>query len=134
MLAPGGRLGLTVWGHVKTASGAWALTPFRWAAEEKVDNQAAMQMGRRGAGEELLAQHGFVDVKRVAVDFAWEFADPDGFARALASTGPAYESILNVGEPEFLSAAADLARERLRDGLPLRASLPVVGFLARTPT
>jgi SAM-dependent methyltransferase len=133
VLAPGGRLGLTVWGHIKVSPDAWALTPFRWAAEEKVDNQAAMQLGRPGAGEEVLAHHGFVDIERIEVPFAWEFADPDIFARALASTGPAYESISNIGEARFLATAADLARERLRDGLPLRASLPVVGYLARRP-
>lgn len=133
VLAPGGRLGLTVWGHIKPAPGAWALTPFRWAADEKVDNQAAMQMGRSGAGEDLLTQHGFVDVERLDVAFAWEFSDPDVFARALASTGPAYEAILNMGEAQFLSDAADLARERVRDGLPLRAALPVVGYLASKP-
>ena len=26
MLKPGGRLGLTVWGHIKASPGAWALT------------------------------------------------------------------------------------------------------------
>ena len=56
VLQPGGRLGLTVWGHLKVSPGAWALAPFRLAAEEKVENQAAMvSLGRPGAGEELLA-------------------------------------------------------------------------------
>jgi hypothetical protein len=48
-------------------------------------------------GEELLARCGFVDIERVCVPFAWEFADPETYARTLASTGPAYEAILNVG-------------------------------------
>ena len=82
--------------------GAWALAPFRLAAEEKVENQAAMvSLGRPGAGEELLESSGFVDVRRVDVPMAWEFPDPDVFARALASTGPAYEAIQNVGEEAF---------------------------------
>ena len=41
------------------------------------------------------------DVERLDVPFAWEFADPDLSARALAATGPAYEAIQNVGEAEF---------------------------------
>ena len=53
VLAPGGRVGLTVWGHIKVSPGAWALAPFRLAAEPKVANQAAMvALGtarRRGA-------------------------------------------------------------------------------------
>ena len=134
VLEPGGRLGLTVWGHLKMSPGAWALAPFRLAAQEKVDNQAAMvSLGRPGVGEELLESSGFVDVRRVNVPMAWEFPDPDVFARALASTGPAYEAIQNVGEEAFHRAAVELAREHLLEGLPLRAEIDVVGYLARKP-
>ena len=69
----------------------------------------------------------------MAVPFAWEFADPELYARALASSGPAYEAIQNVGEAEFQRAAVELAQEQLRDGLPLRAEIKVVGYLARKP-
>ena len=134
VLRPGGRAGLTVWGHLKTSPGAWALAPFRLAAADKVDNQAVMvSLGRPGAGEELLGFCGFVDVERVDVPFAWEFADPETYARAQASTGPGYEAIQNVGEAEFHRAAVELARGQLRDGLPLRAEINVVGYLARKP-
>jgi SAM-dependent methyltransferase len=134
VLRPGGRAGITVWGHLKVSSGAWALAPFRLAAAEKVDNQAAMvSLGRPGAGEQLLESCGFADVQRVDVPFAWEFADPEVYARALAATGPAYEAIQNVGEAEFHRAAVEQARGQLRDGLPLRAEIKVVGYLARKP-
>src|SRR6516165_1640898 len=60
VLAPGGRLGITVWGHIKVSSGAWAFAPFLLAAEPKVQNQANMvALGRPGAGEALLAEVGF---------------------------------------------------------------------------
>jgi len=134
VLAPGGRLGLTVWGHLKICPGAWALAPFRLATEAKVANQAAMvSLGRPGAGEELLGRCGFTGIERIDVPFAMEFADPDIYARALASTGPAYEALENVGEEAFLAAAAEQARQYQRDGLPLRASIAVVGYLARKP-
>jgi hypothetical protein len=79
----------------------------------------------------VLGRFGFVEVERVEVPFAWEFADPESYARALASTGPAYEAIQNVGEAEFLAAAVDEARGRVREGLPLRAEIAVTGYLAR---
>jgi SAM-dependent methyltransferase len=134
VLRPGGRVGLTVWGHLKVSPGVWAFAPFRLAATPKVDNQAAMvSLGRPGAGEQLLQSCGFIEAERLHVPFALEFADPQLYARALASTGPAYEAIQNVGESEFHRATTELAEERLRDGLPLRAELNVVGYLARKP-
>jgi SAM-dependent methyltransferase len=134
VLRPGGRVGITVWGHLKVSPGVWALAPFRLAAPPKVDNQAVMvSLGRPGVGEQLLESHGFTDIERVAVPFAWEFADPELYARALSATGPAYEAIQNVGEARFHHAAVEQAQARLRDGLPIRAELNVVGYLARKP-
>ena len=134
VLVPGGRVGLTVWGHIKASPGSWALAPFRLAAPAKVENQAAMvALGRPGSGEDLLARYGFVGIERVEVPFVWEFADPETFARALASTGPAYEAIQNVGEAAFLEAATKEALAHVRAGLPLRAEIAVVGYLARAP-
>ena len=134
VLRPGGRMGLTVWGHIKASTGAWALKPFTLATDEKVANQAAMvSLGRPGVGEELLARWGFDDVQRVEIPFAWEFADPETYARALAASGPAYEAIQSVGEEAFEQYAVELAREQVRNGLPLRAEIKVVGYLARKP-
>src|SRR5579871_4657568 len=135
VLAPGGRLGLTVWGHIKISPGAWAFAPFRLAAEPKVENQAAMvALGRPGAGEELLGRFGFCDIRRIDVPFVFEFPDPELYARALASSGPAYEAIQNVGDAAFTDAAIREAAAHVRAGLPLRAEVAVVGYLARTPS
>ncbi len=135
VLVPGGRVGITVWGHLKKSTGAWALAPLSMASAPKVANQAAMvSLGRPGVGEELLAGYGFEDIERIAIAFAWEFADPELFARAIASTGPAYEAIENVGEAAVTDFAVAQARERVRTGLPLRASIDVVGYLAVKPT
>ncbi len=134
VLVPGGRFGLTVWGHIKASPGAWALAPFALATTPKVENQAAMvALGRPGAGEVVLQDAGFTDVERVDVPFVFEFADPEAYARALASTGPAYEAIEAVGEAAFIETAVETARAYVRDGLPLRAPIAVVGYLARKP-
>src|SRR5258708_9833619 len=39
VLVPGGRVGVTVWGHIKASPGAWALAPPPLAATRKVQNQ-----------------------------------------------------------------------------------------------
>ena len=134
VLVPGGRLGFTVWGHIKVSPGAWAFAPFRLAAPAKVDNQAAMvALGRPGAGEQLLADYAFTGIERVDVTCALEFPDPEVYARALAATGPAYEAIQHVGEAAFHDAAVAEAAAQLRDGLPLRAEIAAVAYLARRP-
>jgi uncharacterized peroxidase-related enzyme len=134
VLVPGGRLGLTVWGHIKVSPGAWAFAPFTLAAEPKVQNQAAMvALGRPGAGEALLSEMGFTAVERIDVPFVLEFADPESYARALASTGPAFEAIQTVGEQSFLESAVQSAQQRMREGLPLRAPIALVGYLALKP-
>jgi SAM-dependent methyltransferase/alkylhydroperoxidase family enzyme len=135
VLKPGGRLGITVWGHIKASPGAWALSPFLLASEPKVENQAAMvALGRPGAGEALLLEKGFEDITRTDISCVWEFADPATYARALASTGPAFESMQSVGEEEFLRVAEESARQQLREGLPLRASIALVGYTAKKPS
>jgi SAM-dependent methyltransferase/alkylhydroperoxidase family enzyme len=135
VLKPEGRLGITVWGHIKASSGAWALAPFLLASQPQVENQAAMvSLGRPGAGEALLVDKGFVEITRDDIPCVWEFSDPAMYARALASTGPAYEAIQSVGEEEFLRVAEDGARQQLREGLPLRAAIAIVGYTARKPS
>jgi hypothetical protein len=51
----------------------------------------------------------------------------------LASTGPAYEAIQNVGEEAFRDTALEQARQQIREGVPLRAEINLVGYLASKP-
>lgn len=135
VLRPGGRIAVTTWGHVKVSPGLWALTPFTLAADEKVRAQAHMKsLGRPGVGEEILSEAGFAHVRRHSIPFVWEFPDPETFARALASTGPAYEAIQAVGAEEFHRYCLEAAAQRVREGLPLRAEIDCVGFTARVPS
>ena len=89
-------------------------------------------LGRPGAGEELLSAAGFVDVARLDVRSPGSSPTRRIYARALASTGPAYEAIqTSASRPSTTRRRA--AAERVRDGLPLRAEIAVVGYLAHKP-
>ena len=130
VLVPGGRVAMTVWGNVGKSPGAWAMAPLLWATEEKVRHQADMvSLGRPGIGEAFLGERGFDVSERFEVPFVFEFADPPTYARALASSGPAYEAIQSIGEDEFVARAEALATEHIREGLPLRAHLQLFGYV-----
>jgi SAM-dependent methyltransferase len=130
VLVPGGRLAITVWGNVGKSPGAWALVPMQWTTEDKLQHQADMvALGRPGVGEAFLAERGFEVAERFEVPFALEFADPETFARALATSGPAYEAIQSIGEESFLARAAELAATLVREGLPLRALVQVFCYI-----
>ena len=130
VLRTGGRLAMTVWGNVGKSPGAWAMLPLQWATEEKVRHQADMvALGRPGVGETFLAERGFEVAERVEVPFVFEFADPETYARSLAASGPAYEAIQSIGEDDFIARARELAAERVREGLPLRASLQAFAYI-----
>ena len=130
VLAKGGRLAITVWGNVGKSPGAWMLSPFLWATEEKVQHQADMvALGRPGVGEAFLTERGFEVADRFEIQCVIEYADPEAYARGLAATGPAYESIQSIGEPDFLARATELAEGHIRDGLPLRGLVQMFGYI-----
>lgn len=130
VLAPGGRLAITVWGNVGKSPGGWMMSPFRWASDDKVQHQADMvSLGRPGVGESFLDAAGFDVAERFEIPFAFEFPDPETFARGLASMGPAYEAIQSIGEDEFVERATELAASHVREGLALRGEIQVFGYI-----
>jgi SAM-dependent methyltransferase len=131
VLVPGGRMAMTVWGNVRKSPGAWMLLPYLWTTDQKVQHQADMvALGRPGIGEAFLSERGFDVAERFEVPFVLEFSDPDAYARGLASSGPAYESIQSIGEDAFRERATELASGYARDGVPLRGAIQVFGYLA----
>lgn len=130
VLARGGRLGITVWGNVGKSAGAWMMSPFRWATDEKVQHQADMvSLGRPGVGEAFLAERGFDVAERCEIPFVFEYPDAGTYARGLAATGPAYEAIQSIGEEDFIARATELAEGCVRDGLPLRGQIQLFGYI-----
>jgi len=104
--------------------------PFLWATDDKIEHQADMvALGRPGIGEAFLAERGFEVDDRFEIPFAFEYPDPQTYARGVAATGPAYESIQSIGEAEFVRRATELAAEHTRDGLPLRGRIQVFGYV-----
>lgn len=130
VLAPGGRLAITCWGNVGKSQGAWMMAPLGWATDDKMRHQADMvALGRPGVGEAFLSERGFDVDERFEIPFFLEYADPEGFARGVAATGPAYEAIQDIGEEEFISRATALAQGFSRDGLPLRGQIQLFGYV-----
>ena len=130
VLKPGGRFAMTCWGNVGKSPGAWMMAPFLWATEDKIDNQASMvSLGRPGVGEQFLRDAGFEIDERFLVPFAFEYPDPAAYARAPASTGPAYEAIQSIGEEEFLRRAEELAGDFVVEGVPLRGDIELWGYI-----
>ena len=58
-----------------------------------------------------------------------EYADPESYARGMASSGPAYEAIQQIGEAEFHERAVALASGFVREGLPLRGEVQLFGYV-----
>ena len=136
VLAPGGRVGLTVWGHIKASPGAWALAPFTLADQPKVANQAAMvTLGRPGVGEELLASAGFVDVERVTHPVRLGVRRPRVLRARPGLDGPGVR-----GDPDrrgrTRSTSSPSSRRASGSATACRCAreIDVAGFLARKPT
>ena len=57
-----------------------------------------------------------------------------GSAPTIASTGPAYLAIQEIGLEEFLRRAEELASPLVREGLPLRGEVDVIAFFGTRRT
>ena len=110
MLVPGGRIGLTVWGHIKASPGAWALAPFALAAAPKVRTRRRWLHWVGPAPARRSSTAPASPTSSASTSLRVRVRRPGGLCRALASTGPAFEAIQAVGEESFLQAAVELAR------------------------
>lgn len=134
VLRPGGRVALTFWGEMATSEGGPLFAPMRLATQAQVDHQSDMvALKRPGAAAAFLADAGLEPGEMFEVPFVLEFADAEHYARGLAATGPGYESIQTVGEDAFHDTCLRMAAPFMRDGLPIRASLRVLGIIGTAP-
>ena len=134
VLRPGGRVALTFWGDMAESQGGPLFAPFRLAGEAQVDHQSDMvALKRPGVAAAFLAEAGLGAGEVFEVPFVLEFADAEHYARGLAATGPGYEAIRTVGEEAFHTACLRAAAPFERAGLPLRASLRLLGVIGTAP-
>jgi len=134
VLRPGGRVALTFWGDMAATPGGRLLAPFRLATEQQVANQSDMvALKHPGAAGRFLTDAGLESGELFEVPFVVEFADAEHYARALASSGPAYEAIQAAGEEAFHAACLEAARPFQRDGLPIRGEITLWGIVGQAP-
>lgn len=134
LLRPGGRVALTFWGDMAATPGGRLFAPFRLATEQQVAHQAEMvALKQPGAAARFLSDAGLEPGELFAVPFVLEFADAEHYARALASSGPAYEAIQTAGPVAFHEACLQAARPFERAGLPIRGEIALWGIIGRRP-
>jgi SAM-dependent methyltransferase len=134
VLAPGGRAAITFWGEMAASEGGPLFAPFRLATPPQVDHQSEMvALKRPGVAAQFLADAGLVPGELFDVPFVLEFADAEHFARGLAATGPGYESVQAAGEAAFHEACLRAAAPFMHEGLPIRASLQLLGIIGTKP-
>ena len=92
-----------------------------------------VSLGRPGAGEKLLESCGFINVERIDVPFAWEFADPECYAALWLRRARRTKPYRTSANKLFTVRPSKQARQQVRDGVPLRAEIKVVGYLGRKP-
>lgn len=130
VLRPGGQAAITFWGEMAASEGGPLFSPFRLASPPQVDHQSDMvALKRPGVAPQFLTDAGLVPGELFDVPFVLEFADPEHYARGMAATGPGYEAIQTAGATEFHETCLRAAAPFVRDGLPIRASLRVLGII-----
>ncbi len=134
VLRPGGRVAITFWGEMAESEGGALFAPFRLATAGQVDHQSDMvALKRPGVAARFLTDAGLVPGEVFEVPFVLEFADAEHYARGLAATGPGYEAVQAAGEDAFHAACLKAAAPFVREGLPIRASLRLLGIIGTAP-
>ncbi|MGH3469793.1 MAG: hypothetical protein ACRDQF_18885, partial [Thermocrispum sp.] len=88
---------------------------------------------RPGVAAGFLADAGLDPGELFDVPCVLEFADAEHYARGLAATGPGYEAVQAAGVEAFHEACLAAAAPFVREGLPLRASLRLLGVIGTAP-
>ena len=134
VLRPGGKLGLSFWGHQKKMQ-AYPLFAVMGRANpaERQNTTAIISIGLPGAAEQLMTEVGLDFAPRTSVKLHWEFPNVDLAAQALASIGPAHLVIEHLGVEAFMDAAREAATTLYREGVGIRAEVEIQFLVGTAP-
>jgi SAM-dependent methyltransferase len=135
VVRPGGLVGFTFWGSPKRLG----LLPYFAALLElslpgHVDatlNQG--DTGRPGVAEQMLADAGLEFVERGTAQVVNEWPDLDLAVRALASAGPSWPALQEVGYERFAGAVREAIRPLYSEGLGVRIISEFGWIMGRVP-
>lgn len=134
VVCPGGKVGLSFWGHQKQMPAYPLFTVLGQTAEaERQHTGALVRIGRPGVAEELMQAVGLAPGSRTSLRFAWEFPDVELAARALAASGPAYLAIQHIGEDAFMASTREAAAQLYVPGIGVRAEVEVHCLVGTVP-
>ncbi|PON09606.1 hypothetical protein C2W62_54710 [Candidatus Entotheonella serta] len=134
VVRPGGKIGLSFWGHQKKMQ-AYPLFKILGQArqEERQNTTSIVSIGLPGVAEQLMADAGLRVGTRTSLKLHWEFPDADYAAHALASIGPAYLAIEHLGIDAFMEAVCEAARAFYIEGIGIRTEVEVQCLIGVAP-
>jgi SAM-dependent methyltransferase len=132
---PGGRVGISFWGHAKKMAAYPMLKLLGQVSEHDSAHAKAMaNISWEGVAEQMMVDAGLTPGRRWIKPVSLEFPDPELAARAFASSGPAHLAIQTVGEEAFVAAAREAAEQLCVDGGGVRFTFEVQLLVGTLPT
>lgn len=135
VVRPGGLVGLTFWGSPRRLG---LLGYFAAVVElsppshvEATVNQG--ETGRPGVAEQMLADAGLELAGRGTAQAVNEWPDLDVAVRALASAGPSWPALREVGYERFASAVREAISPMWTDGVGVRITSEFGWIIGRVP-
>ncbi len=126
VVRPGGKIGLSFWGHQKKMQAYPLLKVLgKTSQEERQNTTSIVSIGLPGIAEQLMADAGLSVGARTSLKLHWEFPDVEYAAQALASIGPAYLAIEHLGLDAFMEAVREAARELYVEGIGIRTEVEI---------
>ena len=135
VVRPGGLVGFTFWGSPKRLGLLrYFATLLELSPPSHVDatlNQG--DTGRPGVAEQMLADAGLDFVARGTAQALNEWPDLDLAVRALASAGPSWPALREVGYDRFSAAVREAIRPLFTEGLGVRIISEFGWIIGRVP-